>query len=164
MKRSTAIDSEAFQRVLSRNVKLPLLAGLAGAVIFVALIFYLLSVIGLVEHTDQVTRNATEAQRLSVDLESGMRGFLLTGEQRFLDPYEAAQSRIGGELAALRDRVKDNAAQVARVDRIVALQGDWNRYASEVIALRRNAQPYTEAVLSGRGKALSDAMRAEYTA
>ncbi|RYF35445.1 MAG: response regulator, partial [Comamonadaceae bacterium] len=162
MKRQTAIDSKAFQRVLSRNVKLPLAAGLLGVVVFAALIFYLLSVIGWVEHTDQVTRNATEAQRLSVDLESGMRGYLITGEQRFLDPYEAAQSRIGAELSALRARVADNASQVARVDRIAALQSSWNTYAAELIALRRGGQPITDAVTGGRGKALSDSMRAEY--
>lgn len=61
MKSSRAIDQQSFQRALSRNVKLPLVAGLAGAVTFVALILYLLSVIGWVEHTDQVTRSATEA-------------------------------------------------------------------------------------------------------
>ncbi|RZL89291.1 MAG: response regulator, partial [Variovorax sp.] len=163
MKSQTAIDTKAFQRVLSRNVKLPLAAGLLGVVVFVALIFYLLSVIGWVEHTDQVTRNATEAQRLSVDLESGMRGYLITGEQRFLDPYEAAQSRIGAELSALRARVADNPSQVARVDRIVALQSSWNSYAAELIALRRSGQPIADAVTGGRGKALSDSMRAEYT-
>ncbi|RYF64054.1 MAG: two-component system sensor histidine kinase/response regulator, partial [Comamonadaceae bacterium] len=162
MKSTTAIDSQAFQRVLSRNVKLPLLGGLLGVVVFAALIFYLLSVIGWVEHTDQVTRNATEAQRLSVDLESSMRGFLITGEQRFLEPYEAAQSRIGAELTALRARVSDNPGQVARVDRITALQGNWNTYAGEMIALRRGGQPFAEAVIGGRGKALSDAMRSEY--
>ncbi|MET0543878.1 MAG: response regulator [Variovorax sp.] len=163
MKSQSAIDADAFQRVLSRNVKLPLVAGLLGAAVFVGLIFYLLSVIGWVEHTDQVTRNASEAQRLSVDLESGMRGYLITGEQRFLDPYEAAQSRIGAELAALRARVSDTLAQVSRVDRIAALQGSWNTYAAELIALRRAGQPYTDAVTGGRGKALSDAIRAEYT-
>ena len=65
-----AIDPKEFQRVLSRNVKLPLIGGLIGAVVFVGLIFYLLSVISWVEHTDRVTREASELQRLSVDLAS----------------------------------------------------------------------------------------------
>ena len=164
MKSSRAIDQQSFQRALSRNVKLPLVAGLAGAVTFVALILYLLSVIGWVEHTDQVTRSATEAQRLTVDLESGMRGFLITGEPSFLQPYDAAQARIGPELAALRLLVSDNAQQVSRVDRIAATQKSWDAYASELIALRRAGQDYRTAVTAGRGKSLSDAMRAEYGA
>ena len=164
MKSPNAIDQQSFQRVLSRNLKLPLAAGLAGAVMFVALILYLLSVIGWVEHTDQVTRSATEAQRLTVDLESGMRGFLITGEPRFLEPYDAAQSRIGPELAALRQLVSDNAQQVSRVDRIAATQRSWDAYASELISLRRAGQDYRTVVTAGRGKSLSDAMRADYGA
>ncbi|RZI92531.1 MAG: two-component system sensor histidine kinase/response regulator, partial [Variovorax sp.] len=164
MKSQPAIDPKAFERVLNRNVKLPLAAGLAGAVVFVGLIFYLLSVIGWVEHTDQVTRNATEAQRLSVDMESSMRGYLISGDIRFLDPYQAAQSRIGGELDALRALVADNRGQVARVDRIAAAQKSWDAYAADLIALRRADQDYRQVVNAGRGKALSDVMRNEYAA
>ncbi|AMM23595.1 response regulator [Variovorax sp. PAMC 28711] len=162
MKSQPAIDPQAFQRVLSRNVKLPLVAGVLGAAVFVGLIFYLLSVIGWVEHTDQVTRNATEAQRLSVDMESSMRGYLISGDVRFLDPYQSAQSRIDGELGALRALVADNKAQVARVDRIAAAQTSWDAYAADLIALRRADQDYRQSVNAGRGKALSDAMRSDY--
>ncbi|MEJ8857353.1 response regulator [Variovorax robiniae] len=163
MNRSTLIDNQAFQRVLSRNVKLPLIAGLVGAVIFAGLIFYLLSVIAWVEHTDQVTRNATEAQRLSVDMESSMRGFLISGDNRFLEPYEAAQSRIEGRLSALRTMVADNQQQVQRIDRIMAAQKSWLAYASELIAARRQDEDYRKAVVAGRGRALSEIMRDEYT-
>ena len=162
MKSPNAIDQKSFERALSRNIKLPLASGLAGAVVFVALILYLLSVIGWVEHTDQVTRSAAEAQRLSVDLESGMRGFLITGDARFLEPYEAAQSRIGAELAALRVLVADNQPQVARLDRIAASQKSWSEYAAQLIAMRRAGEDYRANVNAGRGKALSDAMRSEY--
>ncbi|WP_218508392.1 response regulator [Variovorax sp. dw_308] len=164
MNRQTLIDNQAFQRVLSRNVKLPLIAGLVGAVIFAGLIFYLLSVIAWVEHTDQVTRSATEAQRLSVDMESSMRGFLISGDARFLEPYESAQARIEGRLSALRELVSDNPQQVQRVDRITAEQKSWLAYAGELIAARRLDEDYRKAVVSGRGRALSEAMRDEYTA
>ncbi|RYY93193.1 MAG: GAF domain-containing protein, partial [Comamonadaceae bacterium] len=156
------LDTQHFRRVLSRNVKLPLLAGLVGAAIFVALIVYLLNVIGWVEHTDQVTRSATEAQRLSVDMESSMRGFLITGEPRFLEPYEAAQGRIGSHLSELRGLVADNPAQVSRLDRIIGTQKTWNAYADELIARRRAGENFLEGVRTGRGKALSDAIRSDY--
>ncbi|MEJ8851107.1 response regulator [Variovorax rhizosphaerae] len=162
MNRQTPIDNQAFQRVLSRNVKLPLIAGLVGAVIFAGLIFYLLSVIAWVEHTDQTTRSATEAQRLSVDMESSMRGFLISGDARFLEPYEAAQSRIEGRLSALRAMVGDNQQQVQRIDRILAAQKSWLTYAGELIAARRQDEDYRKAVVAGRGRALSEIMRDEY--
>ncbi len=87
MKTASTIDHRDFQRLLSRNVTLPLAGGLLGAVVFVSLIFYLLSVIGWVEHTDRVTRTAAEIQRRSIDMESSMRGFLISGDESFLAPY-----------------------------------------------------------------------------
>ena len=159
---ASSIDPRDFQRVLSRNVKLPLIGGLVGVVVFVSLIFYLLSVIGWVEHTDRVTREASEMQRLSVDLETGMRGFLITGDETFLQPYESAQPRLVAGLANLRKLVADNPAQVERIDRITTLQAAWNRYADDIVALRRAGGDYAAVVRQGRGKRISDDMRTGY--
>ncbi|MGJ7490534.1 response regulator [Variovorax sp. ZT4R33] len=157
-----AIAPREFQRLLSRNVKLPLIGGVLGAVVFVGLIFYLLSVISWVEHTDRVTREASELQRLSVDLETGMRGFLITGEDVFLQPYESAQPRLAAGMAVLRERVSDNPAQVDRLDRIATLQTAWNGFAAEMIALRRAGGDVEQAIRAGRGRRLSDDMRTGY--
>ncbi|MDP9900064.1 response regulator [Variovorax ginsengisoli] len=162
MNSAPAIDPRDFQKLLSRNVKLPLFGGLLGAVTFVALIFYLLSVIGWVEHTDRVTRMAAEVQRRSIDMETGMRGFLITGTDSFLAPYESAETRILPDLESLRKLVSDNSAQVERVERIIALQTAWLAYSREVIAMRRSSGDYQQALGSGRGKRLTDEMRGEY--
>ena len=156
---ATAIDPRDFQRLLSRNVKLPLIGGVLGAVVFVGLIFYLLSVISWVEHTDRVTRDASEMQRLTIDLETGMRGFLLTGDQAFLQPNESAQPRLTAGMVALRKLVADNPAQVDRLDRITTLQTAWNEFAAEMIALRRAGGDYETVIRQGRGKRLTDDMR-----
>lgn len=162
MNSAPAIDPRDFQKLLSRNVKLPLLGGLLGAVTFVALIFYLLSVIGWVEHTDRVTRTAAEVQRRSIDMETGMRGFLITGNDSFLSPYESAETRILTDLESLRQLVADNSAQVERIDRIKSLQTAWLAYSREVIAMRRTTGDYQQALGTGRGKRLTDEMRGEY--
>jgi CheY-like chemotaxis protein/CHASE3 domain sensor protein len=159
----SAVDPREFQRLLSRNAKLPLIGGVIGAVVFVALIFYLLSVIAWVEHTDRVTRDASELQRLSIDLETGMRGFLITGDEAFLQPYESAQPRLAAGMAALRQRVADNPAQVDRLDRIATLQTAWNQFAAEMIALRRTGGDYEQAIQLGRGKRLTDDIRTGFS-
>ena len=162
MNSAPAIDPRDFQKLLSRNVKLPLFGGLLGAVTFVGLIFYLLSVIGWVEHTDRVTRMAAEVQRRSSDMETGMRGFLITGNDNFLSPYESAEPRILPDLEALRELVSDNSAQVERIDRIKSLQTAWLAYSRDVIAMRRTTGDYQQALGTGRGKRLTDEMRLEY--
>ncbi|SEF28006.1 response regulator [Variovorax sp. NFACC27] len=164
MKTPTAIDPDDFERLLSRNIKLPLIGGLFGAVVFVGLILFLLSTIGWVEHTDRVTRAASELQRQSIDMETGMRGFLITSDESFLEPYQSALPRVKADTAALRELVSDNRQQVDRVDRIAAIQSSWNEYAAELIAAHRKGENAQMVVRLGRGKRLTDSMRAEFTA
>jgi len=163
MKTPTAIDPDAFDRLLSRNLKLPLLGGLFGALVFAGLIAFLLSTIGWVEHTDRVTRAAGELQRRSIDMETGMRGFLITGEESFLEPYQSALPRLKADTDALRRMVSDNPQQMERVDRIAGLLQAWNEFASDMIAARRANADVQAKVRLGRGKRLGDDLRAEFT-
>ncbi|MCE5993315.1 response regulator [Pseudomonas sp. KCA11] len=162
MMQAALMDQRSFRKLLSRNVGLPLGVGLLGAVAFVAVINYLLSAMQWVEHTDQVIGNANETVKLSIDMETGMRGFLLTGEERFLDPYEVARPRILGSLQSLRGMVEDNPQQVERIDRLIALQQAWNAFANEMIAQRRGQGDYRASIGSGRGKRLTDEIRKEF--
>jgi CheY-like chemotaxis protein/CHASE3 domain sensor protein len=164
MKTPTAIDPDDFERLLSRNLKWPLLGGLIGALVFVGLIVFLLSAISRVEQTDRVVRNASELQRRTIDMETGLRGFLITGEESFLEPYQSALPRIKGDIEALQGQVSDNRQQGERIGRIAALQTEWNEFAREMIAARRDGGDYQALVRQGRGKRLSDDMRAEFTA
>ncbi|MET3496557.1 response regulator [Variovorax boronicumulans] len=164
MKTAAAIDPDDFDRLLSRNLKLPLLGGLFGAVVFVGLILFLLSTIGMVEHTDRVTRAASELQRRSIDMETGLRGFLIRGDETFLEPYQSALPRIKSDTAALRELVSDNRQQVERIDRIAAVQATWIEFARSLIEARRAGQDAQAQVRLGRGKRLTDDMRMEFTA
>lgn len=156
------MDQRSFRKLLSRNVGLPLGVGLLGAVAFVAVINYLLSALQWVEHTDRVIGSANETVKLSIDMETGMRGFLITGDERFLDPYEVAKPRIIDSLQSLRGMVGDNPQQVERIDRLIALQQAWNVFGSQMIELRRNEGDYRALVGNGRGKRLTDEIRKEF--
>jgi len=159
-----SIDQQSFRKLLSRNIGLPLGVGLLSAVMFVAMISYLLSAIQWLQHTDRVINNANETIKLSIDMETGMRGFLITGDERFLDPYEVAKPQVLAALKDLQQLVKDNPQQVDRLDRIKALQQDWNAFASEMIGLRRQVADYSEPIRSGRGKRITDEIRKEFDA
>lgn len=162
MTKSSTIDEQSFRKLLSRNVGLPLGVGLLSGVVFVGIIVYLMSVIDWVEHTDRVINNANEAVKLSIDMETGMRGFLLTGNPTYLDPYEVAKPRLAAELPALQQLVADNPAQVDRLTRIMAMQKEWISYAQAMVDARRQSGDFSTAVQSGQGKRLTDATRSEF--
>ena len=159
---ASSIDEKSFRNLLSRNVALPLGVGVLSAVFFVCLITYLLTVIKWVEHTDRVINNLNESSKLTVDLETGMRGFLITGDEHFLDPYEVAKPRIIADLRNLQELVADNPQQVDRLKRLEAMQDEWNKYAQSMIDMQRQSGDYRGAVKAGRGKRLTDEIRKEY--
>ena len=162
MNTKTPIDSFSFRRILARNVTLPLVIGVVTALVFVGLIAYLLSALRSVEHSERVIGNANEVMKLSVDLETGMRGYLLTGDETFLAPYKSGKAKISVEMNTLLELVQDSPIQVDRLRRIRALQGQWLEYAESVIGQRRNNQEFLARVRQGEGKLEFDEIRREF--
>ena len=161
MSNQSAVDEQRFRRILNRNVGLPLGLGLVGALFFALVIGYLLNVIRWVEHSDQVLNRASEIYRLALDMETGMRGYLLSGDGDYLAPYEQGRSRFRPEVERLAGQVADNPAQVQRTQRMLMLQEQWEQYAGEMIAARRDGADVHEEVSRGRGKRLIDGVRRE---
>jgi CheY-like chemotaxis protein/CHASE3 domain sensor protein len=161
MSNESAMDEMGFRRILNRNVGLPLGLGLVGALFFAVLIGYLLTAIRWVEHSDQVLNRASEIYKLTLDMETGMRGFLLSGEEAYLAPYEQARGKFRPQTEQLVDLVSDNPPQVQRLERLLAMQEQWDLYAQEVIGSRREGGNFMADVGRGRGKNLTDGMRRE---
>ncbi|WP_296948325.1 response regulator [uncultured Massilia sp.] len=157
-----SIDSAQFRRILSRNVAMPLGMGVLSALVFVGIISYLISVLSWVEHSEHVIGRANEISRLSADMETGMRGYLLSGDQDFLAPYSLAKPRVDAELGNLTTLVNDNPIQVDRVNRIRAAQAQWQLFADDVIARRSRNDEFIDLIKSGRGKQLTDDVRRQF--
>jgi signal transduction histidine kinase len=93
------------------------------------------------------------------DAETGQRGYLLTGDEKYLVPYEAARARLPRELAILeQDHFRGSAATVARVR---ALTEAKLAELEETIADRRagNLAASLAVVRSGHGEAVMDELR-----
>ena len=162
MQRSSTIDDQGFRRILNRNVKIPLLGGIVAAGIFVVLFAYLMSTWSAVESTERAIGNAQELRKLAVDMESGMRGFLLTGDDAFLAPYIAARPRFDTATETLRELVEDDTTQVERLRQIRAQHQAWLRAADQMIAARRQQADYLGMVKAGAGKVPFDDLREQF--
>jgi len=101
-----------------------------------------------VEHTHEVIAGGQELIKLLLDMETGERGFLITGKANFLEPFFAAKTVWNTKLAALKELVSDNPAQVQRLDQIGKLQKQWLIEAADVeIAARELAKRSNEVTL-----------------
>lgn len=157
------MDQDLFKRVLTRAVVLPLffLAIIAGLLLWQ--INRLLDAARWVEHTDQVIAQAYDAQKLLVDMETGLRGYLLTGNKVFLEPYNSATATIDNTMGDLGRLVADNAEQRQTLGEVAQIYGGWANYAREVINLRERGGDYLTPVSESQGKSKMDAMRARFS-
>ncbi|MDB5748182.1 MAG: two-component system sensor histidine kinase/response regulator [Massilia sp.] len=160
----TSFDNAQFRRILSRNIALPLGLSVLSAVVFVAIIAYLVSVLNRVEHSQEVIGNANEISKLVSDMEAGMRGYVISGDESFLGPYTVAKPKVEVELNTLLRLVSDNPAQADRVSRVRGAHREWIRFTEEVIARHRGGDDVNASIRSGRGKSLTDDMRNQFAA
>jgi signal transduction histidine kinase/ActR/RegA family two-component response regulator len=71
-----------------------------------------------VNHTRAVEADLAAAQTLVVDGETGIRAFLATGDEVFLEPAGRARARLGDTLDRLEQLTAEDPAQAARLDRV----------------------------------------------
>ena len=84
-----------------------------------------------VEHTHQVISQGHKLLRLLVDMETGERGYLITGNEVFLEPFNEAKKVWSSEIQSLTILVSDNPEQVERLIEIDTLQKQWLVEAAE---------------------------------
>jgi signal transduction histidine kinase/DNA-binding response OmpR family regulator len=160
----TSLDNTQFRRILTRNVALPLGLSVLTAAVFVAVVAYLISVLNWVEHSQEVIGKANEVSKLVSDMEAGMRGYLISGDETFMAPYTAAKPKVEVQLDNLSRLVSDNETQTDRLSRVRAAHREWLKFTLEAIEKRRNSQDVVALVSSGRGKVLTDDMRSQFAA
>src|SRR5471032_2618703 len=154
-----SLDDSSFRRILSRNITLPLSAGVVSAGVFVALLAYLVTVMNWVEHSERVIGTANEITKQMVDMETGLRGYMLAGEETFLEPYVLSKPKVETSFKTPEELVGDNPEQIARVHQIEAQHEQWDAYATEMIKLRTANGDVLGPVKTGRGKTQFDEIR-----
>ena len=112
----------------------------------------------LVQHDLKLAFDAERLLRLMSDLETGKRGFLLTSDRAFLDPYNQARKDLEGVLAEAQ-AVAESGTEDERVARFGELVHEWIENISEpqIHARERGVVPDEQA--ADEGKAKTDAMR-----
>lgn len=116
-----------------------------------------------VNHTHEVLESAHLATGSALEMEAGLRGYLLAGQEAFWGPYEAGEAVAFAELDRLKEKVSDNPEQVARIQEAEALLRAWQaEVVAPALALRRDVgigstlEDVSKFVQAGRGKAYFD--------
>src|SRR3954452_1965436 len=117
----------------------------------------------LAQQSAQVLASANVLERLVVDLETGPRGFLLTGEERFLQPWRAALKAVPEANQNLL-RLAQVRAQHRRAQGIEAAIGSYiNDYSVPLVEAARRGEAAARTVARiDDGRRRVDGIRARF--
>jgi methyl-accepting chemotaxis protein len=114
-----------------------------------------------VTHTHSVLEHVDVIVSSLKDAETGQRGFVITGDNAFLEPYESGTGAIAAQLRELRALTSDNSAQQKRISEMEPLIAAKLAELKQTIELRRHSgfEPTAKIVQGGEGKRLMDQVR-----
>src|SRR5713226_5991868 len=114
------------------------------------------------KHTYEVLWNLDETVAQLVDAETGQRGYLLTGEESYLEPYRAAIKNIDQTIRDLKSLTSDNPNQQKRIQILEPLVEKKLTELQRTIDLRKKEglTAANRVVLEGSGKQAMDQIRA----
>src|SRR4051794_16699473 len=157
-------------RVRVRSLTLPPIAALGLVLVVVAAMFaMLLLTTRSLDATSKSGRRATQMQqealqlqRISIDLETGVRGYLITHDPAYLQPYESGRRSLSAHVHRLLDLTEpEQRAQV------LAIRDSLSAYVNEYTEpLVHSSRPGDAALLeeAREGKRRLDIIRAQFTA
>jgi PAS domain S-box-containing protein len=152
---------------LTLERQIPLVFGIAILLLAIVVYFAFRSMNSLTEalkwekHTQEVLSQLDETLNLTVDAETGGRGFMITRDDSFLEPFTLAEQKIGGNLEKLRSLIIDNPSQSERVLKLETLINGRISLLKDAIEMRRtrDLEAVREQIGKGRGRDLMNEVR-----
>ncbi|BFO53713.1 MULTISPECIES: methyl-accepting chemotaxis protein [Comamonadaceae] len=119
------------------------------------------------EHTYQVLDRSNTLLGSMVNMETGARGFLLSGDEKFLEPWTSGAQEFNKTLPDIKALTADNPVQQRRLDDMKARENEFTSVMSGLIQERRDVAAGSKAMpdfiaqfAQGKDKAAMDGFRA----
>lgn len=128
-----------------------------------------------VNHTHEAVAIGNKLGSAMVDMETGLRGYIIAGKEAFLEPYVAGQQAFEQTMDKGLSHVSDNPTQIKRLQKVESLKDQWLAvHAKKAIQMRASAggsssglqkkpdqgiREITEFVEEGHGKKRMDEIR-----
>ncbi len=119
-------------------------------------------------HTYEVLAESNRMLLNMVNIETGMRGFVAGGDEKFLEPFTGGKQAFAIAFEKAKSLTSDNPAQQSRLDKMLADHKQFMQVADHLITLRRDvtgAKAPLDGLLhefsAGNDKVAMDAFRAQ---
>jgi signal transduction histidine kinase len=152
-------EPRRFRRLLLRAILIPVGLLLLLADILLWTVSNLILAQEKARHSQVALTRLERVRQLLIDRETGVRGYLLTHEPVFLEPYQSAGQRLPLALEELEQGLRGEPEQHAWMEELRGRWREWERVADEELALFRQRGDWLSLTRSGAGKARMDALR-----
>ncbi len=111
-------------------------------------------------HARRILYHTEQVRSLSVEIETAQRGYGLTGDELFLEPYKGAVKATRIHLKELDSLTSDNTNQHSRITRLQKIVTNRIEFSDEVLEARKESfEKAKDLVLTLRGKKLMDEIK-----
>ncbi|MEK0314287.1 CHASE3 domain-containing protein [Cohnella sp. 56] len=118
-------------KILFGNIIVMIFLGLAIVALTIRIASMQKEVQFISTHDIQVHESVDQIQKDLLDMETGMRGFVISGSAEYLAPYDTGKARWQTDVNALAALVIDNPAQLRNLDSINSNIQDWTETGAE---------------------------------
>jgi PAS domain S-box-containing protein len=153
------MEYSKFKSLLRRMVIVPIVATAALGGLLLWETFDLNQSLQSVDFTDRVIDGSGHLLKDLVDMESGTRGYIVTGDEAFLHPFLVGQMSFDSEYRALYAQLTNNPSQQRRLKNFAIAFGDWEGDATRIITLRRAGKADPTLYENQQDKQKMDALR-----
>jgi methyl-accepting chemotaxis protein len=155
------IDNWTFGRKIAAGFALSLILLIAIGTVAYTNISKLTATSEWVTHTHDVLEHIAGVLSLLRDAETGQRGYVITGDEAYLEPYHTGSAGVLNVIKDLRQLTADNPNQQKRIDAAEPLINAKLTELKQTIDLRRagNVDETVKIIRSGEGKRFMDDLR-----
>ncbi|PXY43543.1 histidine kinase [Flavobacterium hydrophilum] len=114
-----------------------------------------------VNHTQEVIYNLNEGVSVITDAQTSMRGYLITGNEQFLDQYNEAEKKSDSFFNKLDELTVDNPSQQKNLQQVRSLTSIFYKYLNNQVIKKRLGKETVSFDLN-EGKKMMDELRSYY--
>lgn len=146
-----------FRRILRQALFVPIVLLLLLAIFFLAQLGRFADAMNGLHRSDRITAQIIDLQKLILDQETGMRGYVLSNDPVMLAPYTEGMEPIQHGFARLRALLAGDQEQLARLDTLTSRYQTWLTRAKRMVA--KDPALIHNARISQQNKNMMDGIR-----
>lgn len=151
-----------FKKIIFQATVLPIALSVLLSFLFVKQVYVILDENSKVRHSDQVLNYGTEALKLVIDSETGFRGFIITNNDAYKEPWREAKEKFAVVIGKLSKLVSDNPDQAKEIKDIDLLYLSWNENAEKTLSYREKYKKASPDEMIQSRKVIMDSIRTSF--